>query len=86
MVSVVQELGSGLSGQFWLRVSYEDSDIVWGYSHLKTSLGGAEAWRSFQGAHLHSCQSDAGGWQETLFPLHIGLPRGAAWMSLWFNG
>lgn len=27
-VSVGQELGHGLSGQFWLRVSYEESDIV----------------------------------------------------------
>lgn len=36
MVSEGQELGSGLCGQFWLRVSYEELSVVWGCNHLKT--------------------------------------------------
>ena len=29
MVSEGQELGSSLCGQFWLRMSYEESGVVW---------------------------------------------------------
>lgn len=74
MVSAGQELRSGLSGQFWLRVSHEESDTVWACGHLNSSLGGA---RISKRTHTYSSQNDAGCWKVTSVSLYVSFFREA---------
>lgn len=82
MVSAGQELRSGLSGQFWLRVSHEESDTVWACGHLNSLLGGA---RISKRTHTYSSQNDAGCWKVTSVSLYVSFFREATWLSLRYN-